>query len=307
MGSYKGPERKLAQEAGIPFVGIVTGKLRRYFDVRNFFDLFRFPIGVIQAWGKLGRIQPDVVFSKGGFVAVPVVWAAWLRRIPVVIHESDAIPGLATRLSARFAQQILLAYERARIKKYRRKTKVVGNPIRSEILKGSAARGKKFTGFKGTKPVLLVMGGSTGSQEINNLVDKHLDELLATYDVLHITGDGKGKTKRSAHYVRVPYVNEEMKDVYAITRGCISRAGANSLAELEALKIPSLLFPLGTDASRGDQWVNAQELVKASALFKIADQKLPLVKQLVKLPKRPKSVQTSKAAESIATILLSYA
>ena len=174
IGSRKGPEGQLCKKAGIHFEAISTGKLRRYFDLNNFLDLFRIPLGIFQAWIILGRLKPDLVFSKGGFVGFPVVVAAWLRRIPVLIHESDAIPGLTTKISAPFAKKILLGFSEAKheMGKHKKKCIFVGNPVRSEIFNGSIAKGKKLTGFKCKKPVLLVMGGSSGAQQINQIIKK---------------------------------------------------------------------------------------------------------------------------------------
>lgn len=269
FGSYNGVENKLIQRTKIPYQAVTTGKLRRYFDLKNFIDLFRIPIGIVQAWSKLGRIKPDLVFSKGGFVAVPIVFGAWLRRIPIVIHESDAIPGLATKLSAPFAKTILLAYKDAKIglKKYKSKIHVVGNPVRENVSKGSEAKAKKITGFSGKKPVLLVMGGSTGSRQINEIISLEKSKLIKTYDIIHLTGDGKGRKIKEKHYFSLAYVHEELKDFYALASLALSRAGATALSELEVLGMPTLLYPLGTGSSRGDQIANANAMAKKHKFF----------------------------------------
>lgn len=310
IGSKKGIEYELARKSKIRFEAVQVGKLRRYFDLRNFVDLFRIPIGVIQAFFKLGRLKPDVIFSKGGFVGFPVVVAGWARRIPVIIHESDSIPGLTTKLSAPFASNILLGYKEAahELAKYEEKIEFVGNPIRKEILKGSKARAKRFTGFTGKKPVLLVIGGSGGAEQLNKIVKKEKERMTEIFDVVHITGKGKGRRKRSKNYCSFPYLRSEMKDIYAIASLAVSRAGANSLAELEALQIPTLIYPLGRYASRGDQMANAQVLVSRHKIFKIADENKTAHSQLIMLPKRKKNAKShNNATNKIAKIILMHA
>jgi UDP-N-acetylglucosamine--N-acetylmuramyl-(pentapeptide) pyrophosphoryl-undecaprenol N-acetylglucosamine transferase len=305
MGSYAGPEKNLAQDAGIPFEPILTGKLRRYFDLRNLTDLVRIPLGVMQAWWKLGRLQPDLVFSKGGFVAVPVVWAAWLRRIPVIIHESDAIPGLATRLTAPMARKILLGFEDAKcgLEKWAQKIQVVGAPIRGEIFEGNRKQALALTGFSGNRPVLLVMGGSGGAMALNDAVMQEKSKLTEHFDMVHLTGAGKGEQVKEAHYLSFPYLKSELKDIYTITSIAVSRAGANSLAELSALGIPALLFPLGLDSSRGDQWANAHAMQK-SGHFRIADPKESILDQLLSLQEtareRSQNLKTTPSAQEVA-------
>lgn len=307
MGSRKGPEATMIKKAGIPFYGVTTGKLRRYFDLRNFADCFRVPFGVMEAWMKLGKLKPDLVFSKGGFVALPVVFAAWLRGITVVIHESDSVPGLTTKLCAPFAKMILLGYREAEsgLEKYAKKILVLGTPIRKEILEGDKKKAAKLLGFSGEKPVLLVMGGSGGSQEINKKILKEKTALTKTYDLLHLLGSGKGKTVREAHYVAMPFVDEEeLRHYYALASLALSRAGATALAELEALMLPTLLYPLGLDSSRGDQIANAKVQASKHDFFLIADSKKSVAQQLVQLPKRSKKIHPSRAADKIVDLIL---
>lgn len=291
------------KRAGIKFHSISTGKLRRYFDLRTLLMPFKVLLGVWQAWRLLGRLKPNVIFSKGGFVAVPVVWAAWLRRIRIVIHESDAIPGLATKLSAPFANKILLGFETAALEKHHYKMEVVGNPVRPTVLKGKRKEGLKLTGFDGKKPVLLVMGGSSGAQQLNEIVHNEEAELLETFDLIHITGKGKGKACQENSCYRIPYAHEELIHLYALTDVAISRAGAGSLAELEALGIPGLLYPLGLDASRGDQLANAKGLCARSELYRVADPKQSAHSQLLVMPERTTSKSKSDAVKKITTAL----
>ena len=317
IGSRKGIERKLCEEAGIPFESVATGKLRRYIDLRNLTDIFRIPVGVLQAFFKLLRHRPKVVFSKGGYVGFPVVFAAWLIGIPVYIHESDAIPGLTTRLCAPYAKKIFLGYEEAaeELDHYATKLEVVGNPVRLDLYEGKAAAAKKWTGFSGKRPVLLVMGGSSGSMELNKKIEKEKAALTAVYDIVHITGEGKGtlsqnessKSAPSKNYFAVPYIGDELKDLYALASLALTRAGANTLAELQALQLPALLFPLGTHASRGDQILNAESVCKNSHLYRLGEDVPPLTVQLAKLPVRPKTHVENSATQVIALTLLSDA
>jgi UDP-N-acetylglucosamine--N-acetylmuramyl-(pentapeptide) pyrophosphoryl-undecaprenol N-acetylglucosamine transferase len=302
-------ERDLVERAGYVYESVSTGKLRRYFDLRNLIDLFRIPLGIVQAWFKLGRLKPDVIFSKGGFVGVPVVIAGWARRIPVLIHESDAIPGLASKLSAPFAQTVLLAYERAGddLSRWKDKLKVVGNPVRENIFTGTLTKAKSITGFSGKKPVLLVMGGSSGSAQINGIVKKEKEKLCEIFDVIHITGKGKGRKAKSKHYFATHYAHENMKHFYALASLALTRAGANTLAELEALQIPALLYPLGLNASRGDQVVNAEALCERSELFMLADESKFAHNQLLLLPKAPKEKKQSQALDLIVKHILNTA
>lgn len=285
--------------AGIRFESVSTGKFRRYFSLSNFLDLFRIPLGIFSAWLKIGRIKPDLVFSKGGFVSFPVVVAAWMRRVPIITHESDAILGLATRLIAPFADKVLLGWDIPLGKKF----VYVGNPVREEILKGRAHNALSVCGFKGERPVLLVMGGSTGSQQLNEIISREKRELVKHFDIVHITGEGKGQVKREKHYWSVPYMHEEIKDFFALASLALSRAGANALAELETLQIPTLLYPLGLGASRGDQIANALALSERSKLFIIANSKKSAAEQLLKLPKRPAKHLPNLAVKKIVEII----
>lgn len=301
-------ETALVERHGLPFEAIAAGKLRRYFSLKNGADLFRIPVGVVQAFVKLGRLRPSVVFSKGGYVSFPVVLAAWLRRIPVIIHESDAIAGLTTKLCARFAQKILVAYPSAAdgLKKHAAKVEVVGNPIRSEIMQGDPELGRRLTGFKGDRPVLLVMGGSSGAAQLNQIVKEEKTRLLETFDLIHLTGAGHGEPQSEAHYWSSGFVNDEMNHLYALTTHAVTRAGANSLAELEALQIPSLIYPLGLDASRGDQVVNAAFMAKKHDFMVVADPSKSAHSQLMLLPERKMKIHASTVAEHIARLLLEY-
>ncbi len=301
IGSRAGLESELVPRAGIRFESVSVGKFRRYFSLTNFLDLFRIPLGIFSAWLKIGRIKPDLVFSKGGFVSFPVVVAAWLRDVPILTHESDAILGLATRLIAPFAEKVLLGWDIPLGKKF----VYVGNPVRNEILKGRARRALSVCGFDGKRPVLLAMGGSTGSKQLNEIILREKIALEKHYDIVHITGEGKGRLRREKHYYSVPYMHEEIKDFFALASLALSRAGANALSELETLQIPTLLYPLGLAGSRGDQIANAGALAARSKLFLIANPKKSALEQLLKLPKRPAGHKENHAAERIVGIIKS--
>lgn len=266
-GSATGPERALAEDAGIPFHAVSTGKLRRYFSWRNFTDPFRVIAGAFQAFFLLGRLKPDLVFSKGGFVAVPVVYAAALRRVPVILHESDITPGLANRLCLPFCRKVCVSFPET-LDHFkgaaRRKATFTGSPIRTALLAGDRARGLALLGFSPEKPVLLVMGGSLGAKALNEALRAALDRLLGTFQVVHLCGKGWKDTRLEdrSGYRQLEFATAELPDIFAAADLAVSRAGANSLFELIALRKPMLLVPLPGKASRGDQILNAESLQK---------------------------------------------
>jgi UDP-N-acetylglucosamine--N-acetylmuramyl-(pentapeptide) pyrophosphoryl-undecaprenol N-acetylglucosamine transferase len=256
-----GIERELALKAGIPFHGVLTGKLRRYISLRNFLDVFRLIAGICQAIVLIARLKPRIVFSKGGFVAVPVTLAAWVFGVPVVTHESDYSPGLANRIIIPFSRKILYTFPETAKYLPKEKATFVGTPVRSELFEGDAEKGREFCGFKGSdKPILLVMGGSQGAQRINDALREILPNLLETFNVVHLTGRGKQIDFHAAGYKGFEFVGPELKDIFAASSLVVSRAGANSIFELLALKKPMLLIPLEI-GSRGDQILNAKSFV----------------------------------------------
>ncbi len=259
IGSASGIEREMVRKAGASFYTVSSGKLRRYFSWSNFVDPIRVIFGVFQAFFLLGRLQPDLVFSKGGFVAVPVVVSAWLRRIPVVSHESDVTPGLANRLCYPFCRRICVTFEVTLQHLPFAKVVFTGTPVRSAILNGDAHRGRQFLGFDKSKPTLLVFGGSLGASVINEAVRQVLPELLERFQVVHVTGrDNIDETLDCQGYRQKEFIGEEFGDVLASSSVVVSRAGANSLYELLVTRKPHLLIPLTKAASRGDQLVNAK-------------------------------------------------
>ena len=264
IGSYQGIEKKLIENAGIPYHGISSGKLRRYFDLKNFSDPFRVLKGYGEALKILKQYKPDVVFSKGGFVAVPVVLAAKHYRIPTIIHESDMTPGLANKICIPSAKKVCCNFPETM--KYLPKDKAVltGSPIRRELLEGDRLPGLQYAGLTADRPVILVIGGSLGSVTVNNAVRKILPKLLSRYQVIHICGKGNldESLTRTAGYVQYEYVDEPLKHLFAAADIVVSRAGANSICEILALRKPNVLIPLSAAASRGDQILNAKSFEK---------------------------------------------
>lgn len=264
IGSYNGIEKTLIEACGVPYYGISSGKLRRYFDLKNFSDPFKVLKGFSEASRLLKKLQPDVVFSKGGFVSVPVVLAAKKRRIPVIIHESDMTPGLANKLSLPAASKVCCNFPETLEHLPKEKAVLTGSPIRKELLEGSREKALKFTGLSGKKPTLLIIGGSLGSAVVNEAVRSILPGLLKHFEIIHLCGKGKLDQTLTAMngYVQYEYISEELKDLFALADIVISRAGANSICEFLALRKPALLIPLSAAASRGDQILNARSFEK---------------------------------------------
>ena len=288
IGSKNGIERELIKELDyVTYHPISTGKLRRYMSKENFKDPFKVVKGMMQAWKIIGKRKPTVVFSKGGFVSVPVVLASKLRRVPTIIHESDYTPGLANKLAIPFVSKVLATFPETMQFLPEKKAVYVGAVIREELFQGSEERGLALTGLSVKKPILLIMGGSGGSQKINSTVRAILDKLLPTIQVIHICGQGNiDSTINKKGYVQYDYVNDELKDIFAVTDFVLSRAGANAIFEFLALHIPMLLIPLSLASSRGDQIVNAQSFVKSGYANVLEEEYLSeaaLIKEINKL------------------------
>lgn len=288
IGSTNGIERKLiGQLDNVSYHPISTGKLRRYMSVENIKDPFKVLKGTMQAWRVIGKRKPSVIFSKGGFVSVPVVLAAKLRGVPAVIHESDYTPGLANKLAFPFAKKILATFPETMNYLPEKKAEHVGAVIRDELFQGNKDTGLGLCGFSKTKPVLLIMGGSGGSQKINETVRASLDELLAVFQIIHICGEGKtDDNARQEGYAQFEYVHDELKDIFAASDFVLSRAGSNAIFEFLALRIPMLLIPLSRQASRGDQIVNAKSFAEKRYARVIEEEELTeeiLVQELIQL------------------------
>jgi len=272
VGSPTGIERQLIEPLNIPFHGIKTGKLRRYFSWQNFIDPVFIVWGFLQSLWLCVRLQPDVVFSKGGFVAVPLVIAAWVCRVPVISHESDMTPGLANKLCFPFSRWICVNFPQTAEHLPVGKVVVTGSPVRSSLLLGDPSRGRVELGLTGEKPLLLVFGGSLGANVINQLVRQSLVALLEQFDLVHVVGAGNLDSNLDARsgYVQREYIQDGFGDVLAAADLVISRAGANSIYELLITRTPHILVPLTAAASRGDQLINArifQEAGMSEVLF----------------------------------------
>ena len=276
VGSYEGIEKKLITQAGIPYRGISSGKLRRYFDVKNFTDPFRVLKGFGEASSIINEFQPDIVFSKGGYVAVPVVRAAGMKRIPVVIHESDMTPGLANKLSYGAATKICCNFPETLSLLPEDKAVLTGSPIREELLTGNKEKARELTGFSPEKPVLLVIGGSLGSRVVIEAVRRDLPSLLEVFSVLHLFGKGNldEALVGTEGYLQFEYVLDELKDYFALADIMVSRAGANSICEILALRKPNVLIPLSAKASRGDQILNARSFEKQGYSLVLEEEEL---------------------------------
>ena len=318
IGTKNGIERQMMGNLpGVQYHAVQSGKLRRYFDWKNFTDPFRVIGGAFQSARLIGKIKPDVCFSKGGFVAVPVVVGAWLHRVPVLCHESDLTPGLANKISARFARKVATTFPECAAA-LGKKGVCTGTPLRPELFSGKREEGLALCGFDGKKPVLMMMGGSLGAQKVNEALRKALPNLLEKLDVVHITG--KGNLDESLltlpGYKQFEFISEELPAIFACADYVLSRAGSNALCEFQALKKPMLLVPYPKGASRGDQILNAESFRKrglchvldqaemtpetlTAALEKLMAEKDTLIRNL---EEAPPADGTEKILEFIAEI-----
>ncbi len=264
IGSYNGIEKRLLNKLGIPYHAIASGKLRRYFDIKNLTDPFKVIKGTSQAFKCIRKLKPNVVFSKGGFVSVPVIIAAKLSGVPSIVHESDMTPGLANKLSIPFTTKVCTTFSETLKHLPSNKSILTGTPIRQEILNGNEARGYHLCNFTSDKPVLLMIGGSSGSVRINQVLRSALDMLLQHFQIVHLCGKGNlnDDLKDKKGYKQFEYVTEQLADLFAMSDVVISRAGANAIYELLALRKPNVLIPLPLSASRGDQILNARSFEK---------------------------------------------
>lgn len=265
IGTRDGIERNIIEKENIKYHCISSGKLRRYFDIKNFSDPFKVVKGIFECISIMRNERPDIVFSKGGFVSVPVVIGAHFCHIPVIAHESDLTPGLANKISERYCTKICVTFPETVDKIKDGKAILTGTPIRNKILEGSKLLGLKFCGFDGVKPVLLIIGGSLGSRFINDSVRNSLNKLLEKYDIIHICGKGNldKKLEELNGYRQFEYLDEELPNVMQAADMIISRAGANLIFEILAIKKPNLLIPLSRKSSRGDQILNAESFKKS--------------------------------------------
>lgn len=281
MGSYEGIEKKLIADFDIPYYGIATGKFRRYLDIKNFTDPFRVIKGYGEARKYLKTFRPDVVFSKGGFVSVPVVRAAASLKIPCIIHESDMTPGLANKLCIPVASKVCCNFPETLKSLPENKAVLTGSPIRAELAQGNKLLGLNMCGFSFNKPIILVMGGSLGAANVNRAVREALPKLLEDFQIVHLCGKDKvdNLLLTTPGYKQFEYIKSELKDLFAMADIVISRAGANAICELLALQKPNILIPLPAASSRGDQILNAESF--ASQGFSIVIKEDELTTQLL--------------------------
>ncbi|MBF7018709.1 undecaprenyldiphospho-muramoylpentapeptide beta-N-acetylglucosaminyltransferase [Staphylococcus sp. 18_1_E_LY] len=288
IGSKNGIEKEMiaSQLPNITYHSISSGKLRRYISLENIKDVFKVLKGILDARKVLKKEKPDLLFSKGGFVSVPVVIAARSLKIPTIIHESDLTPGLANKIALKFAKKIYTTFEDTVKYLPQDKADFVGATVREDLKSGNKSRGYQLTNFSNDKKVLLVMGGSLGSRKLNEIIRGNLDGLLKTYQIIHLTGKGllDEKLQDREGYSQFEFVKDDLTDLLAITDTVISRAGANAIYEFLSLKIPMLLIPLGLDQSRGDQIDNAKNFAKKGFGSYIMEDELTedkLAKQLI--------------------------
>ena len=312
IGSYNGIEKELIEQFQIPYHGISSGKLRRYFSLQNFTDPFRVLKGFGEAKKIIKTLKPDVIFSKGGFVSVPVVVAGKQCRVPTIIHESDMTPGLANKLAIPSATKVCCNFPETLNHLPKEKAVLTGSPIRKELLTGSREAALKFCGLTDEKPVILIIGGSLGSVIVNNAVRAILPELLKDFQIIHLCGKGKVDESLKDQKGSVPfeYIQEELKDLFALADIVISRAGANAICELLALHKPTLLIPLSANASRGDQILNARSFERQGFSIVLEEEELSnstLKDAIYKLYQEKDSyidnMKKSSQKDSIQTIL----
>lgn len=282
VGSYDGIEKKLIGDFDIPYTGISTGKFRRYLDIKNLTDPFRVIKGYREARKYLKEYAPDVVFSKGGFVSVPVVRAAHSLKIPCIIHESDMTPGLANKLCIPVAHKVCCNFPETLKLLPEEKAVLTGSPIRKELTQGNKIAGLDMCGFTGNKPVIMVIGGSLGANNVNKAVRDALPQLLEDFQVVHLCGKDKvdNLLLNTPGYKQFEYVKAELKDLFAMADIVISRAGANAICELLALKKPNILIPLPAASSRGDQILNAKSF-ESQGFSIVVDEEVLTTKLLV--------------------------
>ncbi len=276
IGSYDGIEKTLIEELGIPYYGISSGKLRRYFDAKNFSDPFKVIKGYQEASSLLKKLKPDLIFSKGGFVTVPVVLAAKRRKIPAIIHESDLTPGLANKICIPAASKVCANFPETINYLPEGKAILTGTPIRQELFSGNKLRGLDFCGFTTNKPVLFVVGGSTGSMVVNEAIRTLLPTLLPKYQIIHLCGKNKldPSLTKTPGYVQYEYIKDELSDLLDSADIVISRAGANAICELLSLRKPHILIPLSANSSRGDQILNAKSFEKQGYSYVLQEENL---------------------------------
>lgn len=302
-------DAQLVRAYGIQFYGIFAGKLRRYFSWWNFVDPFLVLIGFFQSLIILVRFWPQVIFSKGGYVSLPVAFAAFVLRRPIILHESDSRMGIANRIASKIAEKVCVAFPD--LQKQPDKFILTGNPIRTEILNGNPNAGCRLTGFTLCRPIVLIWGGSQGAQEINKMVEMDFHRLKNHFQIIHITGKNKETGIKDPAYCQFAYLDQQLKHIYAITDFVVGRAGANSLYEIALVQKPNIVIPL----KNPDQQKNAEYFEEKGASI-VLRQDHNLYDLLIALYNNPdkqesmkealKSIARPNAAEEIAELILTY-
>lgn len=275
IGSKNGMEKELiAKFPDVKYHSIPTGKLRRYFSWQNFIDMIKIPLGCISAFFLIRKINPDIIFSKGGFVSFPVVVGGWLNRKKIFMHESDLTPGLANKLSLPFVTTFFTTFPET-INSVKQKTKVqcIGPVMSDRLFNGNKEKGAEFANLDSSQKTIMFIGGSLGAKSLNEAVSQNLSELLKNYQIIHIAGkNGFNPGQKATGYAQYEYVDAELKDLMALADVVISRAGSNSIFELASLNKPMILVPLPNTSSRGEQTLNAKSFVKKGFATLIADE-----------------------------------
>lgn len=320
IGSRDGIEKKLITSSfpSVPYYEISSGKLRRYFSVKNFTDPFKVGAGVLQAYRIIRKLKPAMIFSKGGFVSVPVILAGRMAGVPVVIHESDVTPGLANKLAMPFADHVFTVFHETIPHVKKAEATCTGAVIRQELFEGSKDEGLRIAGFIGKKPILLVMGGSQGSAVLNEAVRSNLPELLQEMDIIHLCGKGHldEKLKDMEGYTQFEYVTDELSHLLKASDFVVSRAGSNSIFEFLALRLPMLLIPLSAEKSRGDQILNARLFDKAGFALVLQEEEVDrrsFLESVQSLQKRSQQIifkmeqsEAPKTPEEMASLILAH-
>lgn len=320
IGSHDGIEKELIGERfpNVTYHAIQSGKLRRYFSMKNFTDPFRVGIGLLQARRIIRKLKPELIFSKGGFVSVPVALAGQMAKVPVVVHESDVTPGLANKLAVPFATHVFTVFEKTLHYVPKVKATCSGAVIRPELFTGNKKNGLKAVGFSGQKPVLIIMGGSQGSKLVNDAVRKELTEITQVFDVIHLCGKGHLDHPLTSFsgYKQFEYVTTELPDLLAASDFAVSRAGSNAIFELLALEKPMLLIPLSAAQSRGDQILNANffkslglaNVVEEEALTNksLASELFQLKQDETELRKQMTINEKPKTPEEMVALILAF-
>lgn len=261
IGSKTGIENEIIRNiSGVRFRAIETGKLRRYFSWQNIRDMLRIPLGIFQAYQIIKAEKPDIIFSKGGFVSFPVVFAGFLNRVPrIFMHESDVTPGLANKMSLPFVTKFFITFaDTGNYVRNKQKVQYIGPVLSTRLQNGDKEKAKAFCHFTEDKPVIMFVGGSLGAKSINESLRKVLEPLLEKYNIIHICGKGQMTQWTRPGYAQFEFVDKEFKDLMALADVVISRSGSNAIFELLSLQKPMLLIPLSSKSSRGEQMLNAQ-------------------------------------------------